>query len=142
MSVQTACDRCTQGVMDSTNPHLYGTCGCACHESEPTTPTGRRLFTDNEPMDMMESDGVLWEDIVAIEAEARADALREAAERVLALDALDGPRSMDDYHDAVLAILAERAGHEHNMQIVRDGEAPYCVECGHEDVAVANSAAR
>ena len=26
-----ACDRCTQGVMDATNPHLLGTCECECH---------------------------------------------------------------------------------------------------------------
>ncbi len=30
-----ACDRCTLGVMDATNPHLLGTCPCACHESVP-----------------------------------------------------------------------------------------------------------
>lgn len=24
--VQTACDRCTQGVMDADNPHLRGLC--------------------------------------------------------------------------------------------------------------------
>jgi len=29
--VQVACDRCTQGVMDATNPHLLGTCSCPCH---------------------------------------------------------------------------------------------------------------
>jgi hypothetical protein len=28
---QVACDRCTFGVMDSTNPHLLGTCTCPCH---------------------------------------------------------------------------------------------------------------
>lgn len=33
--VQLACDRCTQGVMDSTNPHLLGTCACPCHQ-DPT----------------------------------------------------------------------------------------------------------
>jgi hypothetical protein len=27
-----ACDRCTQGVMDATNPHLLGTCPCSCHD--------------------------------------------------------------------------------------------------------------
>jgi len=26
-----ACDRCSQGVMDSTNPHLLGACSCECH---------------------------------------------------------------------------------------------------------------
>jgi hypothetical protein len=29
--IQTACDRCTQGVMDCTNPHLLGVCRCECH---------------------------------------------------------------------------------------------------------------
>lgn len=32
-TVQLACDRCTQGVMDATNPHLHGTCPCPCHDS-------------------------------------------------------------------------------------------------------------
>jgi hypothetical protein len=59
--------------------------------TEPTTEAGRRLFTDNEPMDMLESDGVTWDDILAIEAQARADALREAAERVRALPLQDAP---------------------------------------------------
>ena len=31
--IQVACDRCTQGVMDSTNPHLNGACKCQCHEA-------------------------------------------------------------------------------------------------------------
>lgn len=26
-----ACDACSHGVMDSTNPHLWGDCECACH---------------------------------------------------------------------------------------------------------------
>lgn len=29
--IQTACDHCTQGVMDSTNPHMWGACNCRCH---------------------------------------------------------------------------------------------------------------
>ena len=29
-----ACDRCTLGVMDTTNPHLYGLCDCPCHTEE------------------------------------------------------------------------------------------------------------
>jgi hypothetical protein len=37
--VQVACDRCTQGVMDSTNPHINGACKCACH---------RRVGADGE----------------------------------------------------------------------------------------------
>ena len=45
----------------------------------PITKAGRRLFTDNEPMDMYESDGVTWEDVCAIEAEV-------LAADVLALD--------------------------------------------------------
>lgn len=28
---QTACDRCTQGVMDYGNDHLHGRCRCSCH---------------------------------------------------------------------------------------------------------------
>lgn len=27
-----ACDRCTQGVMDATNPHMLGECECECHK--------------------------------------------------------------------------------------------------------------
>jgi len=38
----------------------------------PRTQAGRRLFTDQYPMDMWESDGVLPEDIVAVENEAAA----------------------------------------------------------------------
>ncbi len=40
-TVQRACDRCTQGVMDADGPngygndHLYGRCRCACHEVKP-----------------------------------------------------------------------------------------------------------
>lgn len=26
-----ACDRCSVGVMDATNQHLYGECQCPCH---------------------------------------------------------------------------------------------------------------
>jgi len=33
-SRQRACDRCTQGVMDSTNSHLLGTCSCECHKGD------------------------------------------------------------------------------------------------------------
>ena len=40
--------------------------------TEPRTEAGRRLFTDNDPMDMLESNGVTWADVVAIEAEALA----------------------------------------------------------------------
>ena len=29
---QTACDRCTLGVMDANNPHLCGACDCECHQ--------------------------------------------------------------------------------------------------------------
>lgn len=39
-------------------------------EKEPRTEAGRRLFTDNEPLDMLESNGVTWADVVAIEGEA------------------------------------------------------------------------
>jgi hypothetical protein len=30
--VQIACQKCSVGVMDQTNPHLHGTCTCKCHE--------------------------------------------------------------------------------------------------------------
>jgi hypothetical protein len=30
-SIQVACDRCSQGVMDATTPHMLGTCPCSCH---------------------------------------------------------------------------------------------------------------
>ena len=29
---QTACDDCSQGVMDWTNPHYRGFCECPCHD--------------------------------------------------------------------------------------------------------------
>jgi hypothetical protein len=32
-TVQRACDRCTQGVMDANNPHLWGACLCPCHSA-------------------------------------------------------------------------------------------------------------
>src|SRR3990170_1731595 len=38
--------------------------------SVPRTETGKRLFTDNDPMDMWESDGVTPDDIAAVEDEA------------------------------------------------------------------------
>lgn len=66
---------------------------------EPQTKAGRRLFTDQEPMDMPESDGVTWEDVLAIEAEAAADALRERDEAV---------RLLGELADAVTA-LEQRA---------------------------------
>ena len=50
----------------------------------PTTAAGRRLFTDIEPMDMFESDGVTWTDVLAIEAEAA------AAERARIRAAVEG----------------------------------------------------
>lgn len=28
-----ACDRCSQGVMDAENPHMWGDCRCVCHSS-------------------------------------------------------------------------------------------------------------
>jgi len=30
-AVQLACDACTHGVMDQTNPHFRGLCECRCH---------------------------------------------------------------------------------------------------------------
>jgi hypothetical protein len=53
--------------------------------NEPRTPTGRHLFTDVEPMDMWESDGVTPADILAIEAEAVADLRAELAAAVRGL---------------------------------------------------------
>ena len=29
--VQTACARCSVGVMDNDNPHVWGECECSCH---------------------------------------------------------------------------------------------------------------
>lgn len=40
-----------------------------------TTEAARRLFTDVDPMDMWESNGVTPADIIAVEAEAREQAL-------------------------------------------------------------------
>jgi hypothetical protein len=80
------------------------------------TKAGRRLFTDNEPMDMTESDGVTWGDVIAIEAEARADALNVEA-LTSALDTywerrypLDDAMRQRNRESAVelRAILAER----------------------------------
>jgi hypothetical protein len=35
-----ACDRCSQGVMDSENSHMWGRCPCECHwPSLASTPT-------------------------------------------------------------------------------------------------------
>jgi hypothetical protein len=31
-----ACDRCSQGVMDAENPHLWGGCMCHCHQAIPS----------------------------------------------------------------------------------------------------------
>ncbi len=103
-------------------------------DQTPATEAGRRLFTDNEPMDMMESNGVTWDDILAIEAEARAysmsaivsrtdeeedeyqrgraDALREAADAVELLDPNDArPDPTDESYDGgfytvIAAVLA------------------------------------
>ncbi len=86
--------------------------------TEPTTEAGRRLFTDMEPMDMWEST-VTPADVLAIESEARADALREAAQRVRALMATAEPEpddtpEMQAYERVVgatiRAILAETEG--------------------------------
>ena len=53
--------------------------------SEPTTAAGRALFTDQDPMDMWESDGVTPADIVRVEADARAAALADVRREVEAL---------------------------------------------------------
>ncbi len=86
----------------------------------PTTEAGRRLFTDNEPMDMLESDAVTWGDVLAIEAEARADALREVRARLLDLqdwlmhpDRAYSPHEIATYaHDEISAALALAAAEE------------------------------
>lgn len=31
--IQIACDKCTVGVMDQSNPHLHGKCNCECHSN-------------------------------------------------------------------------------------------------------------
>lgn len=33
-----ACDRCSVGVMDMSNPHRLGTCDCECHKRARETP--------------------------------------------------------------------------------------------------------
>jgi hypothetical protein len=41
-SPQVACDRCSQGVMDTTNDHWLRLCRCECHSQQPElarTPT-------------------------------------------------------------------------------------------------------
>lgn len=68
---------------------------------EPQTKSGRRLFTDQEPMDMLESDGVTWEDVLAIEAGAAADALRATGD----------PRPFSE-RDAEVAAHAWQAGYD------------------------------
>jgi hypothetical protein len=74
--------------------------------TDPMTKAGRSLYDE-----LMEN-GYLFEaeDILAIEAEARADALREAADRVRALRPPDRFVALDNYEQgvseaAVLAIL-------------------------------------
>lgn len=52
---------------------------------QPSTAAGRALFTDMEPMDMLESDGVRPEDIVGIEAEAVAAYRADLAAKVRGL---------------------------------------------------------
>jgi hypothetical protein len=37
-SVQVACDRCTQGVMDEGNDHMHNRCKCACHAAAEVKP--------------------------------------------------------------------------------------------------------
>jgi hypothetical protein len=54
MTVQTACDRCSQGVMDAGNDHLHGRCKCSCHSGEarptPVEPEARPLDENGEWM--------------------------------------------------------------------------------------------
>lgn len=59
--VQVACERCSVGVMDSTNPHLLGTCSCPCHAEapRPTEWTAQRESGWTIPDGA--SEPVLWE---------------------------------------------------------------------------------
>ena len=54
--------------------------------TEPLTEAGRALFTDVEPMDMWESDGVTPGDIAAIEQEAAAAERARIAKAVSRLE--------------------------------------------------------
>lgn len=49
---QTACDRCSAGVMDSENPHMWGDCGCECHKvsgSAGGSPEGTPMADNTDP---------------------------------------------------------------------------------------------
>lgn len=69
----------------------------------PRTKAGVRLFTDMEPMDMLESDGVTPEDILAVEGETLAEVLDEV-ERVVRKRMRGGVWMSEE---RVLAIIAE-----------------------------------
>jgi hypothetical protein len=76
----------------------------------PSTPTGRQLFTDMEPMDLWESDGVLPEDIIAIETEAAAAERARHAALVAAVDeAIPVLESIAMRDDPMAANMAEDA---------------------------------
>ena len=79
----------------------------------PRTEAGRRLFTDNEPMDMWESDGVTPEDIAAIEAQAIALDRAELAAAVEDLEAFDGYPGPRVEKAAVLALIEGEKGADH-----------------------------
>ncbi len=54
-----ACDRCTQGVVDTTNSHYLATCRCPCHEPRATQisslpgSTFEDIFRNEAPQDRM-----------------------------------------------------------------------------------------
>jgi hypothetical protein len=90
---------------------------------EPWTVAGRRLFSDVDPMDMLESNGVTWDDILAIEDEAAAGvgldverllrieaaafAYREQFRRIKGVPlAVDLGEAIDEERDALFDALA------------------------------------
>jgi hypothetical protein len=83
----------------------------------PRTKAGRRLFTDMDPMDMLESHGVTPADITAIEAEAVAAYVadlrakveglhQDAIANALAQDASGNPHGGDVWTGHYIALAA------------------------------------
>ena len=78
-----------------------------------TTEAGRRLFTDVDPMDMWESNGVTPADIAAIEAEAREQERERIATSLAVLR--DVPHSHEGepctacLRDGAIAAITERS---------------------------------
>ena len=46
---QWACERCTYGVMDKSNPHLWGRCTCSCHVKPPLSAGTENGIIPNDP---------------------------------------------------------------------------------------------